>query len=318
MKTINIQILILIVLASCNHPKEINSLQGKVKREVISIASKYPGRIETSFINEGDHIKKGDTLALLNMPEVEAKNKQAQGVVDAAKAQYEMALSGATDDQLAQVTAKLQAVKEQYNFAQKSYDRIKIMHDDSLISDQQYDEVYMKLQGAKAQYEGVKAKYDEVKNGVRNEKVRMALGTYERALGAQEEATVAYAERYVIAPQDMSIETIALKEGELALPGYGLFTGYKDNSVFFRFTVAESEVNQFKKGHHYTVSSPFTEDEFDTQLISIKQLTQYANITSAFPEYELGESTYELKLIPLDIHKADNLYTNLTVLLAKK
>lgn len=310
-------LIILLLAVACKKPVEITDLQGKVKREVLSIACKYPGRILESYISEGDKVRKGDTLALLSMPEVEAKNKQAQGAVDAARAQYEMALSGATDDQLAQVTAKLEAVTEQYKFAQKSHGRIKIMHDDSLISDQQYDEVYMKLQGAKAQYEGVKAKYDEVKNGVRNEKVRMALGTYERALGALEEAKVAYAERYIIAPQNMSIETVALKEGELALPGYGLYTGYKDLSVFFRFTVSESEVNLFKKGQRYSVNSPFTKAKFEAELISIKQLTQYANITSAFPEYELGESTFELKLIPTDTKEADDLYTNLTVLLAK-
>jgi HlyD family secretion protein len=186
---------------------------------------------------------------------------------------------------------------------------------DSLVSNQKHDEIYMTYMGAKAQYEGVLAKYNEVKKGVRNEKIRMALGTYERAKGALQEANIAYNERFVIAPQNMTIETIALKNGELALPGYGIITGYQLNSTYFRFTIPESKIASYVIGETFTVNSPFTNTNFEGKLISIKQLTHYADITTAFPEYQLGESTYELKLIPTDQEKAGKLYANMTVLL---
>jgi HlyD family secretion protein len=44
-------------------------------------------------------------------------------------------------------------------------------------------------------------------------------------------------------------------------------------------------------------------------------LTRYAEITSAFPEYELGEAVFELKMAPKDQEKAMDLYANLTVFL---
>jgi len=249
------------------------------------------------------------------MPEVEAKNVQALGAVEAAKAQYEMALTGATSNELAQISAKLDAVTEQYKFAEKSYNRIDAMHQDSLVSDQKYDEVHMKYLGAKAQLDGVQAKYNEVKSGVRNEKIRMAMGTYERAKGALQEAMVAYNERYIIAPQHMSIETFALKDGELALPGYGIITGYQLNSTYFRFTVPESKIMKYEVGESFVVNSPFSKTDHKAKLVSIKQLTRYADITSAFPDYQLGESIYELKLVPVDESKANDLYANITVLI---
>lgn len=296
-----------------NAKKEI--LQGKVKRGALTIVSKYPGRIIAHYTEEGQSVKKGDTLALLEMPEVEAKMAQAEGAVDAARAQYEMALTGATSNELAQVSAKLDAVTEQYKFAEKSYNRINAMHQDSLVSDQKYDEVHMKYLGAKAQLDGVQAKYNEVKSGVRNEKIRMSMGAYERAKGALQEAMVAYNERFIIAPQDMSIETVALNDGELALPGYGIITGYLFNSTYFRFTIPESRIMDFSIGESFTIHSPFTKTEHTGELVSIKQLTRYADVTSAFPEYQLGEATYEIKIVPLDQTKANDLYTNITVLL---
>ena len=304
-----------LVLTGCSDRSVENRIVGKVKRPVLTVASKYPGRVLHLFVNEGQRVGKGDTLLVLDVPEVEAKVEQAKGAVEAARAQYEMALTGATSGELAQVAAKLEAVTEQYNFAEKSFKRIEAMHADSLVSEQQYDEVFMKYQGAKAQLEGVQAKYDEVKKGVRNEKVRMALGTYERAKGALQEAMVAFEERYLVAPQDMSIETLALKNGELALPGYGLVTGYQLSSTYFRFTVPESGIGQYKLGGAFTVTSPFTESAYPCELVGIRQLTRYAEITSAFPEYELGEAVFELKMVPKDQEQAADLYSNLTVFL---
>lgn len=315
MKNIYLLLFIAVLVTSCNSKSESQGISGKVKRDALTLVSKYPGRIIESYVEEGQIVNKGDTLILLDVPEIEAKKAQAEGAVNSARAQYEMALKGATSDELAQVTAKLEAAMEQYHFAEKSYDRVNAMHQDSLISDQKYDEVYMKYQGAKAQYEGVQAKYNQVKSGVRNEKIRMAMGTYERAKGALQEAMVAYNERYITAPKHMSIETIALKEGELALPGYGIITGYQLGSTYFRFTVPESKISAFTKGDTYQVNSPFTKTSYEGKLVSIKQLTRYADITSAFPEYELGEAIYELKLVPVDQKKAESLYANITVLL---
>jgi HlyD family secretion protein len=315
MKALNLILVLSAILASCSDKSVENKVVGKVKRPVLTVASKYPGRVLQHYINEGQQVHKGDTLLLLDVPEIEAKLEQAKGAVEAARAQYEMALTGATSGELAQVAAKLEAVTEQYNFAEKSYRRIEAMHADSLVSEQKYDEVLMKYQGARAQLEGVRAKYDEVKKGVRNEKIRMALGTYERARGALQEAMVAYDERYLVAPQDMSIETIALKNGELALPGYGLVTGYQLSSTFFRFTVPENRIGEYRLGDSFTVNSPFTESSYPCELIAIRQLTRYAEITSAFPEYELGEAVFELKMAPKDQEKAMDLYANLTVFL---
>ncbi|WP_068475083.1 HlyD family secretion protein [Saccharicrinis aurantiacus] len=316
MKTIiKIQILSVLALLSSCAPKTIEGEQGKIKRDALMVVSKYPGRIIEIYANEGDKVNKGDTLFLLDMPEVEAKMNQAQGAVNAAEGQYKMALKGATNEQLEQIMAKLDAVTEQYKFAEKSYNRINNMFKDSMVSVQKHDEVYMKYQGAKAQYVGVKAKYEEVKNGVRDEKIQMALGTLERAKGALEEANVAYSERFLVAPQAMTIETIALHPGELVLPGYGVANGYELSKAYFRFTVTEHNIAKYKVGDKVDIESPFTNESYKAKIVSVKQLTRYANITSAFPEYELGESIYEVKAVPAAGTNVNNMITNITVLL---
>ena len=210
--TPSIAIAALAVLASCQGHGD-NRLDGKVKRETISLAPKYAGRIVKITVQEGDWVNPGDTLAVLDIPEVEAKKQQAEGAV--------------------------------------------------------------------------------------------------------QEATVVMAERFVIAPKRMSIETVALHEGELALPGYNLIIGYDPTTTWFRFTVGESDIARFKKGDTYTVSTTFGDRTVQAKLAAVNELARYGARTSSYPNHQPGETVYELKMVPLTASDAQDLLTNLSVQLKK-
>lgn len=317
----NIIILLgLVALVSCSRKDTVSKLiQGKVEREEIAVVGKVPGRILKINVNEGDFVKQGDTLAVLDIPEVDAKKVQAEGAVKSADAQYDMSVRGATTNQLKQLDAKRNALKEQYEFAKKSLNRIQAMVSDSLVPQQQYDEVYAKYQGALSQYTAVEAEIADVKNGVRLEQQAMALGQKDRALGALQEVQTAEKERYIIAPQDMMIETITLKVGELALPGYTLFTGALKGSVYFRFTVPETSLEAYKKGGDIEVNIPYKNNQKIVGVVrNVKQIGAYANIATAYPDYNLQDALYEISVAPKNIAEADDLQTKSTVTINRK
>ena len=305
----------ILTLSSCGNGESITSYRGKVKFETISVSSKLAGRISKIYVEEGQTVKKGDTLALLDIPEVNAKIIQAEGAVTAAKGQLDMAYNGATVEQLNQIKGKIDAGKAQLNFAQESYNRLQAMYKDSLVSLQQFDEVKMKRDMAKAQVAALEAKRNEVSKSARTEQIDQAKGQLNMAIGAKKEVLSAANEKFVIAPADMSIETISLKEGELLTPGYALFNGYEKDSVYFRFTVPESKVYDFEVGKPLTLINPFTKEEINTKIVVIKQLAQYADITSTAPLYELSESIYELKAIPTSDISKQIFYINATILI---
>ena len=314
-KNIFVSSLLLLILSSCESDKAITYNRGKVKFETIALSSKLAGRISNIYVEEGQTVKKGDTLALLDIPEIDAKMMQTEGAITAATGLLNMASNGATIDQLNQLNSKIDASKAQLNFAQESYKRLQNMYKDSLISLQQFDEVKMKRNMAKAQVTALESKRNEIHKSARIEQLDQAKGQLERALGAQEEVLTASKEKYVIAPANMSIETISLQEGELLTPGYSLFNGYKKNSVFFRFTIPESKVYDFEIGKSITLLNPFTKEEITAKITSIKQLASYANITSTAPLYELSEAIYELKIVPTSDLSQQRFYLNATILI---
>ena len=48
-------------------------LQGEAEAAEYRVSGKVPGRIEMYLVEEGDQVKKGDTLVVIYSPEVEAK-----------------------------------------------------------------------------------------------------------------------------------------------------------------------------------------------------------------------------------------------------
>lgn len=61
-------------------------IQGEAEATEVRISGKVPGRIERFLVDEGDQVKKGDTVAILDSPEVMAKFNQAQAAEEAAQA----------------------------------------------------------------------------------------------------------------------------------------------------------------------------------------------------------------------------------------
>ena len=303
------------LLASCTKEKPQRPIEGKAKKEVISFSPKVTGRILEIYVEEGQNVKAGDTLAKIDVPEISAKIAQASGATAAARAQAQMARNGATADQLRQLKAKQKGLREQYEYAQKSYTRANNMFRDSLMSPQAHDEVYAKLQGAKAQLDAVNAELHGVEQGTRFEKIEMAEGQRDQAMGALQEARVAYSERYVIASNDMEIETITLHKGELATAGYALFSGYIPTSSYFRFTIPESKIAKYQKGMTVNMEVIYNKKNIQGKVVAIKQLTKYADITTAFPDYQMEEAIYEIKVKPTDPNAAKDILANASTIL---
>ena len=316
MKTKAIYIIgsLVVLLTACNNQKD-SPVIGKIKKEVISFTPKVSGRILKIYVQEGDVVQPGDTLAMLDVPEVDAKLAQASGVVKAATAQSVLVNNGATDNQRKQLKAKLEATKEQFLYAEKSYKRSKSMFDDGLIAPQQFDEINAKYTGAKAQYDAVQAEWAEVERGVRYETKDAAIGQMQQAEGVLKEVEIAYSEKYIIATNVMQVETITLQEGELATAGYTLFNGYIPNSTYFRMTIGEREIANYPKG--LKIHVPYLHKDVEVKVQNVKQLARYADITSPYPNLEMDEANYELKLVPINNDDLSSLLVNASVTLKK-
>ena len=99
-------------------------IQGQAEADEYRVSSKVPGRILELRVKEGQRIHRGDTLALLEAPDVMAKLEQAEAVQAAAQAQHQKAEHGTRAEQLQAAFELWQKAKAGLEIAEKSYNRV--------------------------------------------------------------------------------------------------------------------------------------------------------------------------------------------------
>ena len=126
-------------------------IQGQVEVSEYRVSSKVPGRILELRVKEGDFVKVGDTLAILDAPEVRAKMEQAQSAQNAAAAMELKAQNGARKEQIQGAFSVLQQAKAGFEIAEKSYSRVQRLYDEGVMSAQKRDEAYANYKAMEAQ-----------------------------------------------------------------------------------------------------------------------------------------------------------------------
>ena len=69
-------------------------IQGSAEVNEVRVSGKVPGRILHLYAKEGQKVTKGDTLVMIDSPEVRAKMAQANAAKSAAMAQQQKAHKG--------------------------------------------------------------------------------------------------------------------------------------------------------------------------------------------------------------------------------
>ena len=120
--------------------QEDNIIQGEADVTEVRISSKVPGRIERYLVEEGSYVKKGDTLAILSIPDVQAKLAQAEAAQQGAAAQNQKAIKGARAEQIQGAYEMWQKAKVGVDLAQKSYTRVQNLFNKGVVTAHKRDD----------------------------------------------------------------------------------------------------------------------------------------------------------------------------------
>ena len=162
-------------------------IQGEVEVSEYRVSSKVPGRIVELRVKEGDYVKVGDTLAIIDAPDIEAKKMQALSAENAADAVNKMTEKGARQEQIRGAYQVWQQAKAGREIAKKSYERVQRLYDEGVMTAQKRDEALANYKALEAQEQAAKSQYDMAVNGARQEEKLAAAAQASRARGAVQE-----------------------------------------------------------------------------------------------------------------------------------
>lgn len=275
-------------------------IQGQVEVSEYRVSSKVPGRILEIRVKEGDFVKVGDTLAILDAPEVRAKMEQAQSAQDAASAIELKAQNGAREEQIRGAYNVLQQAKAGVEIAEKSYKRIQRLFDEGVVSEQKRDEVYAQYKAMEAQMQAAQSQYDMAVNGARREDKLAAAAQVGRAKGAVQEVNSYIHETVQIAQMEGEVMEIYPKQGELVGTGSPIMTIAVMKDMWGTFSVREDQLAGMKVGDTFTAFVPAFNKDIQLKVYSLKDEGSYAvwRATKANGQYDL--KTFEVKARPVE------------------
>uniref|UniRef100_UPI004029F3EB HlyD family secretion protein n=1 Tax=Prevotella sp. TaxID=59823 RepID=UPI004029F3EB len=303
------------VIGAMSIKQEPETIQGQVEVSEYRVSSKVPGRILEIRVKEGDYVNVGDTLAILDAPEVRAKMTQAQSAENAAAAMDEMANNGARQEQVRGAFAVLQQAKAGLEIAQKSYNRVQRLYDEGVMTAQKRDEAFANYKALEAQVKAAQSQYDMARNGARTEEKKAAAAQVNRAKGAVAEVNSYIHETMQIAQMAGEVSDVYPKVGELVGTGSPIMSVSLMNDIWGTFNVREDQLNGMKVGSIVTAFVPAFKKEIRMKVYYIKDQGSYAvwKATKSNDQYDL--KTFEVKARPMD--KLEGLRPGMSLILKR-
>ena len=136
-------------------PEGIVKTNGRIEATEVDVAAKYPGRLATVSVNEGDEVTAGQVVGKISSPETEAQLRGAQAQLLKAK------------QSLAEVVALIAQRKSDLDFARPDYERGKTLLEHGNISQQVVDQRRNKLEAAEAGYVAANAQRDQAEAAIK-------------------------------------------------------------------------------------------------------------------------------------------------------
>lgn len=238
-----------------SRPKAI-VIQGEAEATEYRVSGKVPGRIEEFRADEGQAVRKGDTLVVIDSPEIRSKLAEANAARAAAMAQRDKAYNGARSEQITGAYEMWQKALVGQDVMRKSYERIKKLHDEKVVSDQKYDEVKAQYDAARATARAAKSQYDMALRGARQEDKDAAVALVERANAAVDLVNSYRDEIMLTSPADGIIAARYPKVGELVGQGSPIMTIQDLDDMWLTFNIREDRLDGMRSGDHLQLTVP--------------------------------------------------------------
>ena len=273
-------------------------IQGSAEVNEVRVSGKVPGRILHLYAEEGQYVNVGDTLVMIDSPEVRAKLSQANAAKSAAMAQQQKATKGVRSETIEGAYEMWQKAEIGVDIAKKSFERVDRLAEKGVVTAQKRDEVEAQYKAAIATAAAAKSQYNMAKNGAEAEDKLAAGAMVDRASGAIEEVEAFLAETILISPISGEITEVFPATGELVATGSPIMNIVDMNDIWFSFNVREDLLGELKMGNEIEVTIPALNEKATLKITYIKALASYATWKATKATGQFDAKTFEVRAKP--------------------
>lgn len=251
-----------------DYSKYIKTDDAHVDADIVGVSPKILGRISQLYADEGDSVKQGELIAVLDSTDLVAQRNQAiagkqlaEASVLQSRAKYEFDIQNNKVLEIA-----LSKTKE-------DFDRAKSQFEGSVITKEQYDHAKKALETAQAQLEAAHSQANVSKS-----QIQTAEASVETAQAQINTISTQLNNTKLFAPCTGVIGKRWLMPGDIAQPGQSIFTIVNGSKLWISIFLEETKLESLKIGQ----SVLFTIDTYPDETFTGKIFTIGSNTASQF------------------------------------
>ncbi|EFI72261.1 MULTISPECIES: HlyD family secretion protein [Segatella] len=295
--------------------REPTTIQGSLEVSEYRVSCKLPGRIKEIRVQEGEIVHKGDTLAILEIPEINAQEDVAKATAGATEALSDLVEAPTRKETVEAAYQLYQQAVAAMGIAEKTFGRTDRLYAEGVVTGQKRDEAQAAYTAAKAAVAAAKSQWELAKNGARAQQKEAAIEQAKAARSAVNVVKSVLKETIQVATHDGEVSTIYPKVGELVGLGSPIMSISIMDDMWGTFNVREDELKGLKIGDTFTAFVPAFNKDIKMKVYAMKDAGSYATwkATKTTGQYDL--KTFQVKARP--INKFEGLRPGMSLIVKK-
>ena len=221
---------------------------GVVEMDEIDVASRVGGRIMRLKVEEGDTVRAGDTLAVLDQGEVTGAYRAQLAETERASVQALEIRRGPRPEEIQVARAELDAATTALDLARRDFERMEALFKEQVVAQADYDRARTTRDSAAARHAAAADQLSLLEEGNRREQVQAAQRAAESAHAQLGSAASRLSELVLIAPANGVVLLRNFVAGELVQPGQPVVTLGDPDRLWIRVYVAAPRIEQVRLG----------------------------------------------------------------------
>ena len=280
MKIISLIFLIAItfMVPGCGNGNDKNYIEatGTIETVNVTLSAKTSGEINELRIKEGDRVKIGDTILVIDSETLRLQLKQLEAGTDISRAQLELLKNGARKEDILQAESSVKQAQVNYDLAKTDFDRLQNLFQSQTITKKQFDDAAGRLDLMKAQLFSATENFNKLKKYSRPEEIKQGEAKLNQSNASADLIKKNINDSYITAPINGIIIEKYFEQGETVSPMSNLVKVSDLTTVELYIYVTELELGKVKLGQKAEVTvDAFKDKKFEGKVTFISPEAEF-------------------------------------------
>jgi HlyD family secretion protein len=264
--------------------------------EELKVSSELRGKLREVKVEEGDVVKQGQVLAVLENDDYRAQVAEAQARLQQKEAELRRVINGARRQERQEAWQGVEEAKAQMENARAEANRRQSLFEKGVIAKEESDRAEREYKVTKARYDAAAERHSFVDDQAREEDRARAEADVALSRAQLDEARARLEKTFIRAPLDGVILRKHLKSGESVsdMREMPIVTMANLNRMRVRMDVDESDIGKIQMGQQaYVKADAFGEEKFYGRVVRIGQILGRKNVRTDEPSERVDTKILE-------------------------